>query len=627
MSNNLCVKRLDFDSRVLGIETARILSEAPITSEQVDETLQACSRDGKTTESSDVVDFAFRNGHNVSGKVTYEMKVNQSLIAALNASSNDILVFEYTSDSADEALRRLSVLSGGLSRFCVDPNLTRQAFEYMFETWIENCCKTDAADVVFIAQSQGCKTVGMVTLKKKSGHVSIVLIAVDESGRRKGVATCLLAKAYEWTLQQNLDVVRVSTQQTNHAARKVYEKCGGLCVEAEYDFHFWTTLEPFDDPKSSDIPNCKPFLVGHELDNITDMFSSRSIATHAKYGPLCQEFLEKELGAMKVLLVCSGTAGLEVSSLCCDIQGGDEVIVPSYTFVSTANAFVLHGATPVFVDIRSDTQNIDETKIEAAITDKTKAIAVVHYAGVPCEMDAIMDIAERRNLIVVEDNAHGVFSSYKGRKLGTIGHLGVLSFHYTKNIICGEGGAVIVNRPQMLSRAMIAWEKGTNRFDFLRGKVDRYAWVDRGSSFVQSELQSAVLYAQLCNWQQIIKRRLHVWNTYHALLEPSERAGRLRRPIIPDGCAHNAHIYYVRIPDPTHFFRVAELAKECRVGIFTHYVPLHSSTGGSKYGRASDSLLEVNRCYTQLYRLPMWVGMTEDEIRTVVKVIADSVSC
>ncbi|XRB07643.1 dTDP-4-amino-4,6-dideoxygalactose transaminase [Pycnococcus provasolii] len=438
MSNNLCVNRLDFDSRVLGIETARILSEAPITTEQVDETLQACSRDG-------------------------------------------------------------------------------------------------------IGQ--------------------------------------------------------------------VYEKCGGLCVEAEYDFHFWTTLEPFDDPKSSDIPNCKPFLVGHELDNIKDMFSSRSIATHAKYGPLCQEFLEKELGAMKVLLVCSGTAGLEVSSLCCDIHEGDEVIVPSYTFVSTANAFVLHGATPVFVDIRSDTQNIDETKIEAAITEKTKAIAVVHYAGVPCEMDAIMDIAERRNLIVVEDNAHGVFSSYKGRKLGTIGHLGVLSFHYTKNIVCGEGGAVIINRPEMLSRAMIAWEKGTNRFDFLSGKVDRYAWVDRGSSFILSELQSAVLYAQLCNWQQIIERRLFVWNTYHALLELSERTGRLRRPIIPDGCAHNAHIYYVRIPDPTQFSRVAELAKERRVGIFTHYVPLHSSTGGSKYGRASDSLLEVNLCYAQLYRLPMWVGI------------------
>jgi dTDP-4-amino-4,6-dideoxygalactose transaminase len=266
------------------------------------------------------------------------------------------------------------------------------------------------------------------------------------------------------------------------------------------DFHFWLGSKCFNDVETnSDVPQNIPFFTGSEVRNLQDLFERQQIATHGKYGKLCQNRLESELGARKVLLVTSGTSALELCSLAICTQPGDEIIMPTYTFVSTATAFVNHGGVPVFVDIRRDTQNIDESKIEDAITEKTKAIVVVHYAGVPCEMDIILDIARRHGLRVIEDNAHGIFSTYKGKNLGTLGDLAALSFHYTKNLSCGEGGAVVVNAPELISRCMVAWEKGTNRFDFIAGKVDKYAWVDKGSSFVMSELNAAVLAAQVCD--------------------------------------------------------------------------------------------------------------------------------
>jgi len=290
--------------------------------------------------------------------------------------------------------------------------------------------------------------------------------------------------------------------------------------------------------------------------------------------------------------------------------------------VSTANAFLIHGAKPVFVDIRSDTQNIDETKIEAAVRPGiTRAICVVHYAGVPCEMDKIMDIAKRHNLLVIEDNAHGIFSRYKGKMLGTIGHLGAFSFHYTKNIATGEGGAVAVNRQELIRQAMLVYEKGTNRFDFLQGRVSKYNWVTKGGSFPMSEIAAAVLLGQLESRDTIQSSRMRTWKLYHDALEKLELEGKLRRPVIPEGCTHNAHIYYIRVPKVSDFKRVAQTAGLRKISIFTHYEPLHNSTGGRKYGRTHGTCSEADACASQLYRLPMWAGLTDHDIERVVDAV------
>jgi len=333
--------------------------------------------------------------------------------------------------------------------------------------------------------------------------------------------------------------------------------------------------------------------------------------------------LKCDLGVKHALLVSSGTSALEMCAMCIGAKPGTEVILPSYTFVSTANAFVTFGATPVLVDIRADTQNIDERKIEEAITPRTRAICVVHYAGVPCEMDVIMAIARRHDLLVVEDNAHGVYSSYKGQMLGSIGDCAALSFHYTKNLACGEGGALLVNNPRLVQTAYIAWEKGTNRMDFLLGKVDKYTWIDKGGSYVMSEISAAVLHAQLEERVMINASRMQVWETYHAALEGLEAKGKLVRPVIPEGCTHNAHIFYIRVRDPEDCAKLDRLAKERNIGIFSHYLALHNSPGAAKYGRSMDCP-ESSRCTTQLRRLPIWVGLGTEQVAFVVTTVRDA---
>jgi dTDP-4-amino-4,6-dideoxygalactose transaminase len=311
-----------------------------------------------------------------------------------------------------------------------------------------------------------------------------------------------------------------------------------------------------------------------------------------------------------------------MSAILADIQAGDEVIMPSYTFVSTANAFVLRGAIPVFVDIREDTLNIDETKIEDAITEKTKAIVPVHYAGVGCEMDAIMDIAQRHNLLVIEDAAQGIMSSYKGRQLGSIGHMATLSFHETKNIISGEGGALLINAPDLVERAEIIWEKGTNRSQFFRGQVDKYSWVDIGSSFLPGEIIAAFLWAQMEEAVDITRRRLDIWHTYYQWLESSEVSHQLRRPIVPFNCSHNAHMFYILLPDlqmRTQF--ISEIKKQGIYVVF-HYVPLDSSPMGRQFGRTSGDMSNTNSLANRLVRLPLWVGIEEYQAQIVQKILA-----
>jgi len=369
----------------------------------------------------------------------------------------------------------------------------------------------------------------------------------------------------------------------------------------------------------------KPYMTGKELFYIAEAHFNHMLAGDGPFTQKCHRWLEERTGCSKALLTHSCTAALEMAALMMDIQSGDEIIMPSYTFVSTANAFVLRGGVPVFVDIREDTLNLDERLIEAAITARTKAIAPVHYAGVACEMDTIMAIAKRHNLKVVEDAAQGVMASYKGRALGCIGDLGAYSFHETKNVISGEGGALLVNDPELALRAEIIREKGTDRSRFFRGEVDKYTWQEVGSSFLPGELISAFLWAQLEEAERITQDRLASWQRYHDLLEPFESKGMLRRPIVPDECQHNAHMYYVLLaPEIDRQFVLDELKRNGINSVF-HYVPLHSSPAGRRYGHVHGELDVTNRQSERLIRLPMWFGLTKSQQESIVEVLANSV--
>ena len=357
------------------------------------------------------------------------------------------------------------------------------------------------------------------------------------------------------------------------------------------------------------IPFNKPYMTGKELYYIAQAHFNGMLAGDGPFTKKCHHWLQERTGATRALLTHSCTAALEMAALLLDIQPGDEVIMPSYTFVSTANAFVLRGAIPVFVDIREDTLNLDECLLEAAITEKTRAIVPVHYAGVACEMDSIMDLARRHGLAVVEDAAQGVMASYKGRALGTIGDLGAYSFHETKNVISGEGGALLVRDQALVQRAEIIREKGTDRSRFFRGEVDKYTWQEAGSSYLPGELIAAFLWAQLEEGAAITAARLQLWQTYHALLAPLEAQDLLRRPIVPEGCRHNAHMYYVLLAPDSDRDACIACMKERDIHPVFHYVPLHSSPAGRKMARVSGELTITEQLAPRLLRLPLWIGM------------------
>lgn len=372
------------------------------------------------------------------------------------------------------------------------------------------------------------------------------------------------------------------------------------------------------------IPFNWPYMTGKELYYIAESHFNGRLAGDGPFTKRCHAWLEERSGAARALLTHSCTAALEMAAILLDIQSGDEVIMPSYTFVSTANAFVLRGAVPVFVDVREDTLNLDERLIEAAITPRTRAIVPVHYAGVACDMDAIMEIARRHGLAVVEDAAQGMMATYKGRALGSIGDLGAYSFHETKNVISGEGGSLLVSNPQLAVRAEIIREKGTDRSRYFRGEVDKYTWQEAGSSFLPGELIAAFLWAQLEEADGITRQRLATWERYHALLAPLEQQGLLRRPIVPADCGHNAHMYYVLLAPHIDRQQVLDTLKANNIGAVFHYVPLHSSPGGEKYGRAHGRLGVTDAVSAQLVRLPLWIGLSEAQQDKVVKVLAQA---
>lgn len=370
------------------------------------------------------------------------------------------------------------------------------------------------------------------------------------------------------------------------------------------------------------IPFNKPYMTGKELWYISQAHASGHLAGDGQFTKKCSRWLEQRIGCQKALLTHSCTAALEMAAILTNVQPGDEVIMPSYTFVSTANAFALRGATPVFVDIRPDTLNIDETKIEDAITPRTKVVVPVHYAGVSCEMDIIMDIARRHNLLVIEDAAQGIMSTYKGRPLGSIGHMAALSFHETKNIISGEGGALLINDPRFVVRAEMIREKGTNRSQFFRGQVDKYTWVDIGSSYLPGEIVAAFLWAQMEDAEAINKRRLNIWANYHQWFASLENAEKVQRPIVPRECMHNAHMYYLLTPSLELRTTLIERLKTKGIHTVFHYIPLHSSPRGQTVGRVVGDMTNTDNTSERLVRLPLWLGLEEWQNEVIQNVLA-----
>lgn len=366
--------------------------------------------------------------------------------------------------------------------------------------------------------------------------------------------------------------------------------------------------------------NVPPFY-GTELEYVKQAVDNRKICGDGPFTKRCHEILENSFNAQKVLLTTSGASALEMAAILCDIQPGDEVILPSYTFSTTATAFVLCGAKLVFVDVRPDTMNIDEKKIERAITEKTKVIVAVHYAGVACAMDEILEIANQNNLLVVEDAAQGVNSFYKGRALGTIGTFGCYSFHETKNYSMGEGGALVINDPQYNDRAEIIREKGTNRARFFRGQVDKYTWVDYGSSYLPSDMNAAYLFAQLEVKDEINTNRLACWNTYYEELAFLQAEGLLELPVIPEGCIHNAHMFYVKLANLEQRTNFISYLKERGVQAVFHYIPLHSSPAGERYGSFDGVDVFTTKESERLVRLPLYYGLTQKDQALVIDAV------
>ena len=363
--------------------------------------------------------------------------------------------------------------------------------------------------------------------------------------------------------------------------------------------------------------NVPPFA-GKEFDYMKVAVENKKICGDGAFTKKCDSWMEERFRAKKVLLTTSGSTALDMAALLCGLKPGDEVILPSFTFSSTANSFVLAGATLVFVDIRPDTMNIDETKIEAAITDKTRVICPVHYAGVACEMDTIMDIARKYNLLVVEDAAQGVMSTYKGKALGTIGDFGCYSFHETKNYSMGEGGAILINNSDYIEKAEILREKGTNRSLFFRGQVDKYTWVDFGDSYLQSDLNAAYLWAQLEIADEINNNRLDTWNSYYKAFKPLEDKGLITLPTVPEGCVHNAHMFYIKCKDLNTRQAYIKYMRNNDIQCVFHYVPLHSAPAGLKFGRFVGEDEHTTPDSDRLVRLPMYYNIDKEDIKKVI---------
>eukprot|EP01038_Epipyxis_sp_PR26KG_P009288 gene9288-12515_t len=581
----------------------------------------------------------------VDVKTTYKASLssfqNTSLVD--KAFIGKVRIRKYDIQILNANMRKLGINSGGYSRFKVDEKIPFDGYEAMFEAWTKNSINRSAADEVFVAYSNDDPTeeIGFITVKKTSDtNVNIGLLSVSANHRRLGIATSLLSRAVLWAFEEighEINAtINVITQGSNQTACQCYEKFGFIKYSTQQVYHVWLPDHLLENvsvsDQSSTIPFCKQHLTGKENHYVNQVFSS-GLDSASHFTLMCSAKLQDILGpeSERVVMVPSGTAALEMAALLCNFEVGDEVIMPSYTFSSTANAFVLRGAIPVFIDITEDHLNMNVNLIEPAITKRTKAICVVHYGGVPCDMDFICEMAKKHNLIVIEDAAQGFLSTYKGRQVGTIGDYGCFSFHYTKNIMCGEGGALSVNRSVVnAKRALVIWEKGTNRYDFVTGKIDKYHWIDIGSSFVPSEVSCAILWAQLENCQSITSSRMHHYLLYHNALSPFASKGLFKIPSLlsNDENQNNAHIFFLIFPNENIRKLFETKMKANGISAFSHYVPLHNSPAGLKYGIVGvgeeNNMTVTDHVHKCMLRLPIWADMTNDHVNHIISVIIET---
>lgn len=570
--------------------------------------------------------------YSMSGSLLESWRRDAALeVAAFEAQENRpyrVETLRRTSDPPSPGLLKLAFDAGVWSRFKVDPLLSDANFEAMYTKIMENSINGTIADVVWVVYAAGTnKEIGFLTAKLKDGGKTGVacFLVVAHEYRRHGIAKMLFYTMVNW-LTPEVTRFEYDTQIRNETARKMYDMLG-FRVEAEQTVHHaWLPhhlLVPNSVADKNPIRFCKQYVAERQMQYVKQVMET-GLDSSGQFTYMAINLLKNTLGpdCERVVLTPSGTAALEMAAILCDLQPGDEVIMPSYTFPSTANAFVLRGAVPVFVDIRRDTLNIDELLIEQAINSKTRAICVVHYAGIPCEMDTICAIAGRFGLKVIEDAAQGFWSTYKGRQLGTIGDFGCFSFHYTKNVICGEGGALSVNRcPELAKRALVIQEKGTNRHDFVSGKADKYEWVDVGSSFVPSEVACAILAAQLEMAAPLTEARLDNFRYYTGNLSGLAAAGYFRIPEVPDRCTGNGHIFFLVFPSSALRDQCAAKLDQAGVTAFKHYVPLHSSPAGQKFGRVAGKMDVTEETHEGLLRLPVWVGLQKEQLELVVSTI------
>lgn len=607
---------LEFDSNVLKLKVASVNG---CVTQQLERVLDDC-----VDKSIDLVYYSpvydgvptieKYPGVCVAETLLFEKKiVDFDVQACLPLSHTDVRIESCPKGPPASDLYELGFLAGEWSRFKVDPSLSDAQYEAMYAEWVRNSTQRIVADEVFVAYNENV-AVGLLTIKQNSfGLATIGLLSVAPTAQRTGLGTALMQTAALWAFRARCTRVQVATQGANAGARGFYEKHGFSIVSSIPFYHFWLN-------HNQEVPQNVPYFTGNEMQYLRDVVDRQRIESCGLRSVACQQLLKDTLGTELVLLTGSGTSALEQAAILCDFNVGDEVIMPSYTFVSTASAFVLRGAVPVFVDVRPDTLNIDEAKVQAAITSKTKALVVVHYAGIGCEMDSLVKIAKDNNLILIEDAAHAVLGKYKGQHLGTFGDFGCLSFHYTKNIICGEGGALVVNNKAFVERSLVVWEKGTNRFEFLNRKVDKYQWVDLGSSFVPSEINASFLLAQLERGSSINARRMRVCMAYHGLLSPLQEEGLLR--LMPvDRFEHNGHIFWVVMPSEQERNSLRCFLAEQGVQGYSHYVPLHLSPAGVRYGRIGGDMKCTIAAGSRLLRLPLWPHMTWVHVYRVVHAI------
>jgi len=513
-------------------------------------------------------------------------------------------------------LQRIARTAHRDSRFFLDTHFPVDRAEELYVRWI---ARDFAEHHVLVAEVDG-RPVGYLSTQKKADHGVISLVAVDAAQTGRGLGRDLVLAALSWFQAQGLRQVRVVTQGQNVRAQRLYQAAGFRTLSAEPRLHLW--LPPrLNSAAAPTLPFNRSSFAGREMDYIAQTLSCGQIAGDQTFSRKCQRLLEQDLGVARALVTTSCTHALEMAALLLDLQPGDEVILPSFTFVSTANAFVLRGAKPVFCDVRPDTLNLDEAKLPALITPRTRAIVPVHYAGVGCEMDAINALAAQHGIAVVEDNAHGLFGKYRGRWLGTFGTFATQSFHETKNITCGEGGALLVNDPRFAERAEIIREKGTNRARFFRGQVDKYSWVDVGSSYVMSDVLAAFLFGQLEQWRAIQSRRAALWQRYHTGL--ADWAGRVGavRPSYPAHCEPAWHMYQLLLPSLA--LRTALIAHLKSRGIHAvfHYLPLHLSEFAARYGGRAGDCPVTEDVSDRLLRLPFFNSMSDDQQSAVISAL------